>query len=98
MTTTMILTHPADRTTVHQVSDAVQNAYQVENAIPATSDAALAYLAGERAAGVYLSRIVNDQVQPGELAARVGVAHDPGLAGFLARVQKALTAHLREVS
>jgi hypothetical protein len=94
--TTLYLTHPADRTTVHTTGDEAPPVYLVEHALPATSDAALAYIAGEAAAGGFLARIVNDMAMPGELAARVG-ATDPGLCGFLARVQKALTAHLREV-
>ncbi|ACB34460.1 hypothetical protein Lcho_2194 [Leptothrix cholodnii SP-6] len=95
--TTLLLTHPADRTTVHTIGDDAPPAGIGERSIPATSDAALAFIRGERAADTYLSRLVNDLAQPGELAARIGAA-DPGLCGFLARVEKALAAHLREVA
>lgn len=93
----LFLTHPADRTTVHTTGAEAPPAYLVDRAIPATSEAAVAYIAGEADAGVYLARIVADLAQPGELAARVGVSQSPCLAGFLARIEKVLRVHLREV-
>lgn len=96
MTRALNLTHPADRTTVHKAGDsAPADSPPIERAIPVLFGEAMTYARGETAATDYLSRITRNLAQPGELAYRMG-ATDPGLCGFLARIERCLSAHLRE--
>jgi hypothetical protein len=67
----------------------------VSSSIPATSDAALSYLAGEGQARAWLVRLGQGIARPGELAQLLGVHNVPRMAGFCACVEKCLNAHMR---
>ncbi|MEY4749705.1 MAG: hypothetical protein RIQ60_1919 [Pseudomonadota bacterium] len=95
--TLVMVNTQAGRRTCALRDDGPADAGLIEQRIAPTAENAAAWLAGEAQAGAYLSRMAAGMVQPGELAARLCLHDVPEVAGFLARVEKCLNAHLREV-